>query len=229
MRIKENVERILERIEKACSRVGRDPKEVKLLAATKTRTPEEIREAYHAGIRLFGENRVQEAKEKIPKLQDISAEWHMIGHLQTNKAKHAIKLFDVIETIDRESIIIELEKRLKKENRKLPVLIEVKVSPEESKHGVEPQKVEQLTEKVLQSENLKLIGLMTVPPYDENLEIVRKYFQKLRKIKEQLEEKFSISLPELSMGMSYDFEIAIEEGATIVRIGSAIFGPRCYT
>ncbi len=228
MGIRENVEAILERIEKACNRVGRNPKNVKLLAATKMRTPEEIKEAYSVGIKLFGENRVQEAKEKIPLLREIDAEWHMIGHLQTNKVKYAVKLFDVIETVDRISLVDELEKRLKKEGKRIPVLIEVKLSPEESKHGVKPEKLEQLTERVLQSENLKLIGLMTVPPYDENPENVRRYFRQLREMKEKLEEAFSVKLPELSMGMSHDFEIAVEEGATIVRIGSAIFGPRSY-
>jgi len=230
-RIRENYERIKEAIEEACSRVGRDPKEVKVLAATKTRTPEEILEAYRAGVRLFGENRVQEAREKIPLVREKmkEAQWHMIGHLQTNKVKYAVNLFDWIETIDRKGLVDELVKRLRKEGRKgLPVLIEVKLSPEESKYGCRPQDVEELLEYILQFPELSVKGFMTVPPYYEEVELVRPFFIRLREIRDRMEEKFGVELCELSMGMSHDFKVAVEEGATIVRIGTALFGQRRY-
>lgn len=228
MGIKENVERILERIEKACHEAGRSTDSVKLLAASKTRTPKEIEEAFESGIKLFGENRVQEAKEKIPLLSHLPIQWHMIGHLQTNKVKKALELFDCIQTVDRESLVRELDKRLLSLGRKLPVLIEVKLSPEETKHGCPLEDLERLTELVLSKETLELKGLMTVPPYFEDIDKVRPYFAKLRELKEKLEQSFNVKLPELSMGMSHDFEAAILEGATIVRIGTAIFGERNY-
>ena len=226
--IRENYERIMEEIEKACQRAGRKPTEVKLLAATKTRTPEEVREAYEAGVRLFGENRVQEAREKIPWLKDLEdAEWHMIGHLQTNKVKYAVKLFNCVETLDRKELADELVKRLKKEGiERLNVLIEVKLSPEETKHGCSPEMVEELVSHTIQFPQLNVIGFMTVPPYVENPEEVRPYFAKLREIREKMEITFNREFPELSMGMSHDFPVAVEEGATIVRIGTALFGPR---
>jgi pyridoxal phosphate enzyme (YggS family) len=226
--IKENLERVLERIEKACIRAGRKVEEVKLLGATKSRTVEEIKEAYDCGLKLFGENRVQEAKEKIPKLKELGVKacWHMIGHLQTNKVKHAVELFDVIESVDRERLVKELEKRLLKIGKKMDVLIEVKLSPEETKHGCSPQELEKLASLIISSPCLNLKGLMVVPPYFENPEEVRPYFANLRKLRDSLEKTFGLKFPELSMGMSHDFEVAIEEGATIVRIGTAIFGER---
>ncbi len=228
MGIRENVLLVRERIEKACERAGRESSSVKLLAASKTRTPEEIKEAFEAGIELFGENRVQEARDKIPVLSSLPIEWHLIGHLQTNKVKYAVDLFHCIETVDRKSLVDELDKRLSKKGKVMPVLVEVKLSPEETKHGCLPEDVDYLVEYVLSKDTLKLRGLMTVPPYFEDLEKVRPYFVQLRNIRDRLEQKFGIQLPELSMGMSHDFEVAIEEGATIVRIGSAIFGERKY-
>ena len=230
-KIKENYERIKREIEEACKRAGRSPEEVKVLAATKTRTPEEILEAYEAGVRLFGENRVQEAREKIPLLREKmeGARWHMIGHLQTNKVKYAVNLFDWIETVDRKGLVDELVKRLRKEGkRELPVLIEVKLSPEESKHGCPPEEVSELLEYTLKFPELKVKGFMTVPPYYEELELVRPFFIRLREIRDRMEERFGVELCELSMGMSHDFKVAVEEGATIVRIGTALFGQRRY-
>ncbi len=227
MGIKENYEKIREEIEKACDKVGRKPEEVKVLGATKTRSLEEIKEAYRVGIRLFGENRVQEAREKIPNLKELQgAQWHMIGHLQRNKVKYAVELFNAIETVDRKSLVDEIEKRLK--GREMEVLIEVKLSFEESKHGCRPEEVKELAEYILERPNLKLKGLMTVPPFYEDVELVRPFFIRLREIKEKLEEELKVELPELSMGMSHDFKVAVEEGATIVRIGTALFGPRKY-
>jgi pyridoxal phosphate enzyme (YggS family) len=228
MGIRENVQKIKERIERACERVGRDPRKVLILAASKTRTPEEIREVFEAGIKLFGENRVQEARNKIPLLSDFSIEWHMIGHLQKNKVKYAVNLFDVVESLDSKELADELEKRLSGIEKKMRVFIEVKLSPEETKHGCSPKEVLELVRYVLNLEHLKLEGLMTVPPYFEDPELVRPYFRKLREIKDEFEDSLGINFPHLSMGMSHDFEVAVEEGATIVRIGTAIFGPRNY-
>ena len=228
MGVRENVQKIKERIERACKRVGRNPGEVSILAASKTRTPEEIREVFEAGIRLFGENRVQEARDKIPLLSDLSIEWHMIGHLQRNKVKYAVNLFDVVESLDSKELADELEKRLSKVGKKMRVFIEVKLSPEETKHGCSPEEALELAKYVLSLEHLKLEGLMTVPPYFEDLELVRPYFRKLREIRDNLEDALGVNLPHLSMGMSHDFEVAVEEGATIVRIGTAIFGLRNY-
>ena len=230
-RIKENLERIREEIEKACARAGRKSDEVKILAATKTRTPEEILEAYEAGVRLFGENRVQEAREKIPLLKEKmeGARWHMIGHLQTNKVKYAVNLFDWIETLDRKALADELVKRAEKAGReRIPVLVEVKLSPEESKHGCPPEELEELLSYALQLPRLEVKGFMTVPPYYEEVELVRPFFMRLREIRDRMEERFGREFPELSMGMSHDFTVAVEEGATIVRIGTALFGPRKY-
>ena len=228
MGIRENVQKIKERIERACERVGRDPRKVLILAASKTRTPEEIREVFEAGIKLFGENRVQEARNKIPLLFDLPIEWHMIGHLQKNKVKYAVNLFDVVESLDSKELADELEKRLSGIEKKMRVFIEVKLSPEETKHGCSPKEVLELVRYVLNLEHLKLEGLMTVPPYFEDPELVRPYFRKLREIKDEFEDSLGINFPHLSMGMSHDFEVAVEEGATIVRIGTAIFGPRNY-
>jgi pyridoxal phosphate enzyme (YggS family) len=228
MGVRENVQKIKERIERACERAGRDPMEVSILAASKTRTPEEIREVFEAGIRLFGENRVQEARDKIPLLSDLPIEWHMIGHLQRNKVKYAVNLFDVVESLDSKELADELEKRLSKVGKRMRVFIEVKLSPEETKHGCSPEEALELARYVLSLEHLKLEGLMTVPPYFEDLELVRPYFRKLREIRDNLEGALGVNFPHLSMGMSHDFEVAVEEGATIVRIGTAIFGLRNY-
>ncbi len=228
MEIKDNIEKISEKIEKVAAKSGRKPNEITLLAASKTRTPQEIKEAYLAGIKIFGENKIQEAREKIPFLSELPIKWHMIGYLQKNKAKYAVKLFKTIQSIDSEELLKEIEKRAVKENKTMDILIEVKLSPEETKHGIFPEKLPFLIEKVFEAEHLKLKGFMTIPPYMKNPENVRPYFIKLRKTKEEMETKFSTYFQHLSMGMTHDFEIAIEEGATIVRIGTAIFGRRNY-
>ncbi|WP_456437728.1 YggS family pyridoxal phosphate-dependent enzyme [Desulfurobacterium sp.] len=228
MEIKERVFIIKERMAKAAERAGRKPEEITLLAASKTRTPDEIREAFEAGVKIFGENRVQEARNKIPALSDLPIEWHLIGHLQKNKAKYAVKMFKLIHSVDSISLIEELEKRAAKEHKIQEILIEVKLSPEETKHGCKEEEVPQLIENIFEKEHLKLSGFMVVPPYLENPEEVRPYFRKLREIKEFMEKTFETKFPHLSMGMSHDFEVAIEEGATIVRIGTALFGPRNY-
>jgi len=220
------LESVLERIEKACSRAGRNPKNVKLLGASKTVPPEKIRKFYECGLRTFGENRVQEFVKKFEELSDLSIDWHFIGRLQTNKVKYLMGKVSLIHSLDRESLADEIEKRAKKAGVVQEVLIEVNVGGEETKGGVEPSGLEALLDYTLTKESIKVIGLMTIPPYLEDPEKVRPFFARLRELKEKLEERFGIELPHLSMGMSHDFEVAVEEGATIVRIGTLLFGER---
>ena len=227
MSVKERFLALKERVERACLRAGRSPDEVAILGASKLQPPEKIREAFAAGLRLIGENYVQEAQRKKEVLADLPLTWHLIGPLQTNKARHAVKIFDLIETVDREAIARELAKRAARLGRKLPVLIEVNVGGEETKAGVAPEELPALAELVLSLENLELCGLMTIPPYREDPEEVRPFFRRLYQLFEELKGRFpEAPLRDLSMGMSHDFEVAIEEGATIVRVGTALFGPR---
>ncbi|WP_028950111.1 YggS family pyridoxal phosphate-dependent enzyme [Sulfurihydrogenibium subterraneum] len=226
MIIKENYEKIEERIQKACQRSGRKREEVILLAASKTQPVEKILQAYQCGIRYFGENRVQEGIEKIGVLKEYKdIHWHLIGGLQTNKVKYAVKYFEMIHSVDREDLVDELEKRASKINKVQEGLIEVNFG-EESKFGVKEEDLKKLFEYILTKKHIKILGLMAIPPYFENLEDVRPFFRKLRQLKEELEKEFNLQLPHLSMGMSHDFEVAIEEGSTIVRIGTALFGER---
>lgn len=222
--IRENLVHVMERIEKAARRVGRDPKEVKLVAVSKTVEVNRIKEAIAAGISILGENYVQEAKRKIEEI-GRQVEWHFIGHLQTNKAKYAVRLFDMIHSVDSLSLAEELNRRAEKEGQVIKVMMEVNLSGERTKFGTEEEKAFELAKKICELRNLSLVGLMTMPPYFDSPEASRPYFIKLRELKERL-EKEGIPLKELSMGMSSDFEIAIEEGATYVRVGTAIFGPR---
>jgi pyridoxal phosphate enzyme (YggS family) len=229
--LRENLERVRENIGKACLRAGRDRNCVKLLGATKTQPPEVLRWAYEFGLKVFGENRVQEFLKKWEALQDLrDIEWHFIGRLQSNKVKYIIDKVVLIHSVDRPSLVDELQKRTTKKGiEKFPILIEVNVGGEETKGGVEPENTPTLVEYILEeAPNLEIKGLMTIPPYRENPEEVRPFFRKLRELRDKLERLFSLKLPELSMGMSHDYEVAIEEGATIVRIGSAIFGEREY-
>jgi len=233
MGIKENIEKILEQIEKSAKKVGRKSEEITLLGASKTQPIEKIIEAYKSGLKYFGENKVQEGmkkidtiKEKHPEIKDIH--WHLIGALQTNKVKYAVKYFELIHSLDREALADEIDKRAKKINKTQQCLIEVNIGEENTKHGVKTTDLKKLFEYTLQKPNIKVIGLMCIPPYEEDKEKTRKYFVKLRELKEQLEKEYKTELPHLSMGMSNDFDIAIEEGATIVRVGTAIFGERNY-
>ncbi len=228
MDIRSNVEKIKEKIKEVAEKVGRNPEEIILLAASKTQPPEKIIQAYEAGIRYFGENRVQEGMKKIDQLKDKlpEAHWHLIGGLQTNKAKYAVRYFEMIHSLDRKELADEIDKRAKKIGKVQDVLIEVNVGEEESKYGVKPDQLEELFKYSLEKENLNILGLMCIPPYFEDKEKSRPYFRKLREMKNILEEKYKVKLPHLSMGMSHDFDVAIEEGATIVRIGTAIFGER---
>ncbi len=222
--VKENYLKVIEKIEKAAQRVGRNPDDIKLVAVSKTVDTQRIREAIEAGVKILGENYVQEAQKKIEEIgKDVS--WHFIGHLQTNKAKYAVKLFDMIHSLDSIELAEELNRRAEKEGRIMKVMIEVNLSGERTKFGVEEEDALKLGSSISGLKNLKLIGLMTMPPYFEDPEMSRPYFIRLRLLKEKM-EKEGISVKELSMGMSNDFEVAVEEGSTYVRIGTAIFGPR---
>jgi PLP dependent protein len=225
--ISSNIRLIRQRMGVACARCGRDPQSVRLMAVSKTVEPERIRQALDAGVTLLGENYVQEAREKIPAIGHV-AEWHMIGHLQTNKVKYVVNLFDWIHSVDRLELARELDKRAGQSNRRLNVLIEVNVSGEESKSGIETTQALQLVRQVSLLPNINLRGLMTMPPYSDNPENSRPYFQALRKLRDDISAADipSTHMDELSMGMTDDFEVAIEEGATIIRVGRAIFGNR---
>jgi pyridoxal phosphate enzyme (YggS family) len=222
-----NIEKIKQRIAAACSRAGRDPHSVELMAVTKTVSTERILQAVDAGITLLGENYVQEAREK-QELLGGSARMHLIGHLQTNKAKYAVRLFDCVHSVDRLELAQELNKRAKAVNRILDILIEVNVSGEQTKNGVSPAQVRELIGRIAGLENLSVRGLMTMAPYSDDPETSRPYFQALRQLRDDIarEEIPRVQMAELSMGMTDDFEVAIEEGSTIVRIGRAIFGAR---
>jgi pyridoxal phosphate enzyme (YggS family) len=229
MGIAANLKTVREKISKAVINTGRNPKDVKLVAVTKTVDLPEILEALKAGVTILGENRVQETQKKILELraqcQDLLTEWHLIGHLQKNKAKTAVQLFDMIHTVDSIELADEVGKHAEKMNKMQRVLIQVKFSDEATKHGALEKDIMKLTGAVSKLPNLKLEGLMTIPPFFDDPELARPYFRRLREIKEEAAAK-GFSLPELSMGMSNDFEVAIEEGATMVRIGAAIFGER---
>ncbi len=229
MSVKENFIEIKQIVEDAAKKSGRNPEEIIILGASKTQPVEKLIEAYEAGLRYFGENRVQEGMKKIEALKDYKdIHWHLIGGLQTNKAKYAVKHFELIHSLDRKELADEIDKRAKKEGKIQDVLIEVNVGEEESKYGVKPADLEELFEYSLQKENINVLGLMCIPPYSEDKEASRPYFALLRNLRDKLEEKFNKKLPHLSMGMSNDFDVAVEEGATIVRIGTRLFGERNY-
>lgn len=222
-----NYQRIIGSIAEATAKSRRDARQVKLLAATKSQPIELIRAAVDAGISLIGENYVQEAAGKKPLITG-TLEWHMIGHLQRNKVKAAVDLFDVFESLDNLPLARELDKEGQRQNKVIRVFVEVNLGGEESKTGVVENEAPALVEEIASLSHLRIEGLMSVPPYKEDPEEVRPYFRKLRLLQEKLgESRFPpIELRELSMGMSHDYKVAIEEGATIVRIGTALFGAR---
>ena len=231
MPVADNIARIRERMKAAAGRAGRNVDEVTLLAVSKTVSPELIRAAYLAGVRVFGENRVQEFTEKADALRDLSnAEWHLIGHLQTNKAAKAAGLFTAIDSIDSLRLAQKLNSAAQQVGKKLGVLIEVNVGGENAKSGVAPESKE--LEEILKAApllgHLEISGLMAIPPLTDDPQEARPYFRKLRDLKEKIGRSRlpGVSMNELSMGMSHDFEIAIEEGSTCVRVGTAIFGER---
>lgn len=222
-----NIAAIKQRIAAAASRAGRAPETIRLMAVSKTVEPARIRQAIEAGMTLFGENYVQEAREKIPDIGH-TVEWHLIGHLQTNKVKYVVNLFDWIHSVDRLELARELDKRAGQNNRRLNVLIEVNVSGEESKSGAEAPQALELVRQISLLPHLSIRGLMTMPPYSDDPENSRPYFKALCKLRDEISAAAipNIQMNELSMGMTDDFEVAIEEGATIIRVGRAIFGKR---
>jgi PLP dependent protein len=222
-----NFETIRRQIAEACARAQRDPKDVELLAVSKGHGPDAVAAAAACGQVLFGENKVQEAKAKIP-LCPGRLRWHMIGHLQSNKARDAVHLFSMIEGVDSLALAQEINRQADKIGKTMPILLEVNVAGESSKFGYKPDALLADFEAINALPKLEIHGLMTVPPYSPNAERSREYFRQLRDLKKRCEDKLGAPLPHLSMGMSGDFEIAIEEGATIVRIGTALFGPRSY-
>lgn len=217
------IDSIYARIDAACARAGRDPMSVQLVAVSKTFPPEIIDEARACGLTLFGENRVQEAIAKAELCG--RADWHLIGPLQRNKIRHALQLFSCIHSIDNVRLIEQLAVACDESGVRPDILLEVNVAGEASKHGFTPASVREGIKAAIDG-GLRVVGLMTVPPWTPDPEGSRKYFRQLRELRDALEQEFSISLPELSMGMSGDFEVAIEEGATFVRVGTALFGVR---
>ncbi|HSY93301.1 MAG TPA: YggS family pyridoxal phosphate-dependent enzyme [Candidatus Binatus sp.] len=231
MPIPENIAEVHERIATAAQRAGRRPGEIALMAVTKTHPPERIREAYAAGLRLFGENRVQEFAGKAPALADLAgAEWHMIGHLQKNKAGKAAEIFGAVDSVDSLKLAEKLDDAARALNKKLSVLIEINVGGEAVKSGLAPDSrdLEDLLRSAPRFEALEFRGLMTVPPFTDDPERARPYFRVLRELRDTIAaRKFpAIRMDVLSMGMSHDFEVAVEEGSTCVRVGTAIFGER---
>ena len=231
MSIVENVARVRERITSAAGRAGRDPKEITLMGVSKTFPVGRIREAHAAGLRVFGENRVQEFADKAGSLNDLAdAEWHLIGHLQSNKATKAAELFGAIDSVDSVRLAEKLNGAAEKAGKTLPILIEINVGGEDAKSGVAPtsQELEQVLLAAPRWGKLIIHGLMTVPPYSEDPEGARPFFRQLREIRDRIASRRlpAVEMDVLSMGMSHDFEVAIEEGSTCVRVGTAIFGER---
>jgi pyridoxal phosphate enzyme (YggS family) len=219
-----NLARVRERIERAAQQAGRRPDEITLVAVSKTFPAEAIRAAYDAGLRDFGENRVQEMSEKRALLADLNPTWHFIGHLQSNKAKLAAELADRVDSVDSLSLAQKLDAAVAE--TRLKVLLEVHLGGEATKSGVSEADLTALAQAVVALPNLDLRGLMTVPPYSDDPGQVRPYFRKLRELREALSRQLNRPLPTLSMGMSHDFEVAIEEGSTEIRVGTALFGSR---
>lgn len=228
MGLKENIEQVLERVDRAAGRAGRKPEEITLVAVTKTVPPELIREAVALGLKDLGENRVQELLKKQPLLSDLEINWHLIGHLQRNKAKYVFNRVKLIHSLDSLELARELDKRAGSAGSVVDVLVEVNVAQESTKFGLLVEQVPSFFKEVVGFEHLRILGLMTVAPLVDDPEEVRPVFRRLRELSKEVE---ALRLPRvemryLSMGMSNDFEVAIEEGSNMVRIGTAIFGPR---
>src|SRR5947209_8077071 len=233
MSVAHNVAQIGQAIKALAARAGRSAESITLMAVSKTVEPERIRQAYAAGIRVFGENRVQEFDGKAAALADLAdAEWRLIGHLQTNKARKAVELFHGLDSVDSLRLAEKLNQAAEQMNKVLPVLIEINVGGEESKSGVAPEssELEELLNGMQNLKNLQVRGLMTVPPYTEDPEGARPFFGRLRELREKIAARGlpRIQVDVLSMGMSDDFEVAVEDGSTCVRVGTAIFGARPY-
>ncbi len=225
MELLSNINSVRERIAAACARARRDPGSVTLVAVTKGQSPDIVSQAARLGLTLFGENKVQEAKAKIPICLG-RLRWHFIGHLQTNKCREAIELFEMVQSVDSLHVAEELNKRAEQAARTLPVLIEINIVGEASKFGYRPEKLRTELTHLNALPRLEIHGLMTVPPWSSEPENVRPVFRQLRELKQECEQILGAPMPHLSMGMTGDFEVAIEEGATMVRIGTALFGER---
>ncbi len=233
MSVSDNLSLVRERIGKAAARAGRTPDSITLMAVSKTIEPERIHQAYRAGVRVFGENRVQEFEGKASALADLTdARWHLIGHLQTNKARKAVELFHDVDSVDSLRLAEKLNQSAQQSGKTLAVLIEIKVGNEESKSGIsaDSPEMDELLQGMVKLEHLQVSGLMTIPPYTEDPEGARPYFRSLRNLRETIASRklARIQMDVLSMGMSHDFEVAIEEGSTCVRVGTAIFGARTH-
>ena len=231
MSIADNVATVCKRLDAAARRAGRSPEKIALMAVSKTQPPERIREAYAAGLRIFGENRIQEFVGKANGLSDLAnSEWHMIGHLQTNKAGKAAELFRAVDSIDSVKLAEKLNSSARILGRKLSILIEVNIGGEAAKNGVAPnsRQLEELLMAAPELESLAFRGLMTVPPFTDDPEGARPYFRRLRELRDSIAARKlpGVGMDVLSMGMSHDFEVAIDEGSTCVRVGTAIFGER---
>lgn len=228
--LSDNINSLMKRITAAASKTGRDLADIKLVAVTKTVPADKVSTAITAGLRIFGESRIQEAKEKIEILrqQHEPIEWHFIGHLQKNKAKTAVELFNYVHSVDSFALAEILNRYAMNMQKKLNILIEVKLSDEEAKHGIIKSNLMVNIGRIRKMQNLSIQGLMTIPPYSDNPEMSRPYFRELRRLRDEANEK-GFDLRELSMGMTNDFVVAIEEGATMVRIGTALFGNRRET
>ena len=231
MDLAEAIQAVQDRIDNSALKTGRNPDGIKLVAVSKTVELNRIIEAVKAGATIFGENRVQEAREKISNIKyqisNRKIQWHLIGNLQKNKAKIAVRLFDLIHSVDSIALAEELDKQAHKSGKKQRILLQVKLSDETAKRGIPEQDLMGLLQKVGDMDNLKLEGLMTMPPFFDDPERTRPYFRRLRRIADNIIEK-GFHINELSMGMTNDFEVAVEEGSTIVRVGRAIFGERNY-
>lgn len=213
------------RIAAACGRAGRDPATVRMVVVAKTHGPERVRVAAECGVTVFGENKVQEAKAKIP-LCPGNLSWHMVGHLQRNKVKDAVPLFDMIHSVDSVRLLETIDRMSEEAGKIMPVLVEVNVSGESSKFGLAPEGVPEVLETSNKLAHVNVVGLMTMPPFTEDPAKARPHFRQLRELRDRWRAQTGMNLDELSMGMTNDFEIAIEEGATWIRIGTALFGER---
>src|SRR5881296_2848425 len=225
MDIAENVACVREQIAQAAAKARRAVDEIELVAITKTHPAEKVREAIEAGQTLFGESRVQEARAKIPELPS-NLRWHFVGHLQKNKIRHALPLFELFHGVDSLVLAQEMDRIAEEEGLHPRVLLEVNVAGEGSKFGFSPEKLREQMEELLALQRLSILGLMTIPPLADKAEASRRYFVQLRELRDRLQTEFHVDLPQLSMGMTQDFPIAVEEGATLVRVGTAIFGER---
>ncbi len=227
--IRKNLDLLQERLHRAARRAGRDPSDITLLAVSKNMSAQHIGEAWKAGLRFFGESRIQEAESKLSASKWPGTEWHLIGHLQTNKAKKALDIFDVIESVDSLRLAEHLERLAAERNKKVRCFVEIKTSPEPSKQGLDPNELERLLDVTTERcPHLILEGLMTVAPYNDDPEKARPFFRQTRELLEKHRDRFHNESPRLSMGMSHDFEAAIEEGTHLIRIGTALFGQRQY-